>query len=70
LVDQFIEKQDEPLDAELLLVDGLTADHITCRIPCKMFDSESPSAFRTEVRFKIRPALRLAERLELSPEHP
>ena len=62
-VDSFIAEQAEPLDADLLLVEKVDESGITCRIPCKVFDHESPHAFRTDVWLKLDPIKRTAERL-------
>ena len=63
VVDSFVSSQDEPLDAELLLVEKFEESGIMCRIPCKIFDHESPHAFRVDVRLRIDPTRRVTERL-------
>ena len=63
VVDDFIAEQSEPLEANLLLVEKVDESGITCRIPCKVFDHESPHAFRTDVWLKLDPTKRSAVRL-------
>ena len=63
IVDEFIAVQEEPLDAELLLVEKVDDVGITCLIPCKIRDHESPHAFQVEVRLRLDPAKRTIERL-------
>lgn len=64
IVDEFVEKQEEPLEAKLLIVENIDTHGINCVIPCKMFDQESPSSFATEVRLRISLSDRQAQRLE------
>lgn len=58
-IDEFVQKQEEPLDANLLLVESITSTEIICRIPYKVFDSESPSAFLSEVKLRLTRPQRL-----------
>jgi hypothetical protein len=62
LVDSFTAEQPEPLDASLLLVEKVESDGILARIPCKMFDHESPHSFLSEVWLKVNPLTKTAQR--------
>jgi hypothetical protein len=64
VVEEFAKAQVEPLDVGLVRVESMDDKGINCVIPCRMFDTESPSAFQTEVRFRIDPADRTAQRTE------
>jgi hypothetical protein len=63
VVDEFTRAQDEPLDADLLLVEKIDDSGMTCRIPCKVTDHESPHAFYTEVWFRLDPVAKECARL-------
>lgn len=63
-LDEFAQKQEEPLDVSLAVVESVDKDGINGVIPCRMFDRESPSAFAVEVRFRIKPAEQQVQRLE------
>jgi hypothetical protein len=64
VVEGFIKRQEEPLEADLVLVESVDTNGINCVIPCRMFDHEAPSAFAAEVRFRVNPSDRTALRLE------
>jgi hypothetical protein len=63
VLEEFAKAQDEPLDVSLAVVESVDHDGINGVVPCRMFDRESPSAFSTEVRFRISPSERRVERL-------
>ena len=65
VLEEFVKAQDEPLDVSLVIVESVDSEGINGVIPCKLFDHESPSAFSTEVRFRLNPSERRVERLEL-----
>ena len=63
MLEEFAKDQDEPLDVSLAMVESVDANGINGVIPCKLFDHESPSAFLTEVRFRVNPSEGRVERL-------
>jgi hypothetical protein len=63
LLEEFAKGQDEPLDVSLAVVESVDDGGINGVVPCRMFDQESPSAFSTEVRFRVNPSERRVERL-------
>jgi len=54
-VSTFCKGQPERPDQTLVLVEGVTADCIHCRIPCRCYDHEASSTFDSDVRFKLNP---------------
>ena len=55
VLEDFVSKQDEPLNADKAIVEKIDDSFIYVKIPCKMHDHESVSAFVTEVSLKIDP---------------
>lgn len=49
----FAAQQDEYLDPKLLIVESVAADVVTCRIPFKGDDHESPHPFESQVQFTV-----------------
>lgn len=50
---KFVEEQPEFLDAGLVLVESVANDVITCCIPFKADDHESPHTFESNVQFTL-----------------
>jgi hypothetical protein len=55
LVDTFVAAQSEILDGGLVAVEKIDENTLLCRIPCRLFDHESPGTFASEVNFSINP---------------
>jgi hypothetical protein len=54
-VRKFCSEQLEPLDASLVICEGVTSDAIQCRITCRCYDHESTGTFPLDVQFKVNP---------------
>lgn len=54
-VQKFVSEQVEELDSQRVIVDSITPTELLCRIPAKISDHESLSAFRVDVVFSLNP---------------
>lgn len=63
LLNQWVEAQEENLDASLLLVERIEGDGIVACLPFCLMDHESPHPFQSELWLKINPLTRAIERL-------
>ena len=55
--------QDEPLRVDLALIDSVSAECISVKVPCRVSDHESASTFSTDVYFSINPLALRASRV-------
>jgi hypothetical protein len=55
-VKAFVDAQPEHLDRSLVLVEVVTDQGLSCRIPCRMSDHESVKSFDADVRFSLNPS--------------
>lgn len=55
-VERFCREQEEALDPALVVVETISGECIQCKIPCRLFDHESPATFLYEVKFTLDPA--------------
>jgi len=62
-VRRFLEKQDEPLEQSLVVVESITSECIQCKIPCRCADHESAGTFDLDVRFDLNPQTGACHRL-------
>ena len=61
-VKRFCDEQQEMLDTDLVLAEGMVGNDILCRIPCKVSDYESPSTFDLDVSFRLNPKTGVCQR--------
>lgn len=56
VLEEFVKQQPEPLRADLVLVEKVEADKIVLRVPGRMNDHESTSAFEVSALLELNPA--------------
>lgn len=52
---EFVKKQEEPLRADLVLVEKIESEKITLKVPGRLTDHESPPLLGLEVLFELNP---------------
>jgi hypothetical protein len=62
MVEDFVVRQPEYLDADLVQLIEIGPDRLICRIPCAVVDHESPHPFISEVDFDLDPGTGEASR--------
>jgi hypothetical protein len=62
-VETFVEQQAEILEASLVLVESVGPDVLTCCIPARLSDHESPKTYPAEIRFTLNPSTGETKRL-------
>lgn len=64
-IEEFVNQQPEPLRSDLVLVEKIEADKITLRIPGRLSDHESASAFEVDTVVELNPVTLSMKRLGL-----
>jgi len=55
VIERFAKEQSESLDPKMVVVEGVSAEGIRCRIPCAVCDHESTRPMRYDVEFDLNP---------------
>lgn len=62
LISDFARSQPENPDATLALIESISGDTVSGRIPCRITDHESDHPFSVDVHFQLNPVARLVTR--------
>lgn len=63
VVEAFVAQQTEILEPALVLVETIGPDVLTCCIPARLSDHESPKTYLAEIRFTLNPVTGETKRL-------